>query len=339
MVTTGSTEFEAPGAIDSPSNLELRPEAGPLPQKRGEIGFFEGIPDQMEVERPQAVITLPPRHPADHDVDLEAQITSANSNIPITPVVRELSSPSTTTANAATKNGKHSNKIRGLRLTTLSICILQVLLIGGVITGWVLSIHLVSRNTSSATGSKLGGGSTLLIILHIVFVITILVQAVFLERAIRLCAERYSYLHPGKTLPSIRTRDRLPSPVIAFAPWNRPPLPTYAAALAQSGAGTGDVEDNLIAAPLPPAYGNTRGSTLLLAGHMRDSLRASQPESALSYVNEVPQGEPNPMSYEQFVNGLREGETLREEEVVRDGTDIGRRREETLAQLERSNPQ
>ena len=62
---------------------------------------------------------------------------------------------------------------------------------------------------------------------------------------------------------------------MAFAPWNRPPLPTYAAALAQSGVGTGDVEDHLIAIPPPPAYGNTRGSTLLLANLIRASSRRS----------------------------------------------------------------
>ena len=40
----------------------------------------------------------------------------------------------------------------------------------------------------------------------------------------------------------------------------------YAAVLIESGVGTGDVEDNHIAIVPPPAYGNTRGSTLLLAG-------------------------------------------------------------------------
>jgi hypothetical protein len=34
----------------------------------------------------------------------------------------------------------------------------------------------------------------------------------------------------------------------------------------ESGVGTGDVEDNRIAVAPPPAYGNTRGSTLILTG-------------------------------------------------------------------------
>jgi len=41
----------------------------------------------------------------------------------------------------------------------------------------------------------------------------------------------------------------------------------------ESGVGTGDVEDNHIAVPPPPAYGHTRGSTLLLAGFIDPELR------------------------------------------------------------------
>lgn len=67
---------------------------------------------------------------------------------------------------------------------------------------------------------------------------------------------------------------------MGIAPWNRPPLPTYAAALAQSGVGTGDVEDNEIAVVPPPAYGHTRGSTLLLSGFVSDTLRAQRRERA-----------------------------------------------------------
>ena len=41
----------------------------------------------------------------------------------------------------------------------------------------------------------------------------------------------------------------------------------------ESGVGTGDVEDNRIAVAPPPAYGNTRGSTLLLAGFISAELQ------------------------------------------------------------------
>jgi hypothetical protein len=41
----------------------------------------------------------------------------------------------------------------------------------------------------------------------------------------------------------------------------------------ESGVGTGDVEDNQIAVAPPPAYGYTRGSTLLLAGFVSAELQ------------------------------------------------------------------
>lgn len=41
----------------------------------------------------------------------------------------------------------------------------------------------------------------------------------------------------------------------------------------ESGVGTGDVEDNRIAVPPPPAYGYTRGSTLLLSGFIDPELQ------------------------------------------------------------------
>jgi hypothetical protein len=73
-------------------------------------------------------------------------------------------------------------------------------------------------------------------------------------------------------MPSTLLRRR-PSGRLAIVPWNRPSLPNYAAVLVETGVGTGDVEDNRIAIPPPPAYGITRGSTLVLAGFISDDLR------------------------------------------------------------------
>lgn len=77
----------------------------------------------------------------------------------------------------------------------------------------------------------------------------------------------------------------------------------------ESGIGTGDVEDNQIAVVPPPAYGNTRGSTLLLAGFISSELqeqsrlareargeRSSQTTVASVKSNETPTGS-RPLSY------------------------------------------
>jgi len=324
----------------SQTDSDQRPEAGPLPQKRGEIGFVVGIHDQLDLQPPSTAYILSPRHPADRAGDLEAQIASPTTNIPITPAVPQTNTANAPdTPNAAPKKANRLPTIGGVGSITLSIFALQVLFVGATIGAWVLAAHALNKNSANL-------GGTLAIFLHTVFTVALLVQLIFVERSIyRIRGERYSYLHPGEILPSVRIRGRLPAPIIAFAPWNRPPLPTYAAALAQSGVGTGDVEDHLIAAPPPPAYGNTRGSRLLLQGHIRDSLRAQvqRPDSALSYINVVPPGEPDPMSYEQFVQALRDGQQTQqsgggEPEVARGDADRDRRRDETLAQLQSSAP-
>jgi hypothetical protein len=70
-----------------------------------------------------------------------------------------------------------------------------------------------------------------------------LFEFVFLERSIfHICAEQYMFKH-GMS-PDARSDARRAAP-LGIAPWNQPPLLTYAAALAESGHGTGDVEDNL----------------------------------------------------------------------------------------------
>ena len=77
----------------------------------------------------------------------------------------------------------------------------------------------------------------------------------------------------------------------------------------ESGVGTGDVEDNHIAIVPPPAYGNTRGSTLLLAGFISADFQqqarlAREARGERSSLTTVASGESNkssdksrPMSY------------------------------------------
>jgi len=329
----------APSSSSHPESP--RPQAGPLPTKRGEIGYQEQLHghhhDSRRISSPMTT-PLPARHPADRDAPPEENASSSNHATPSsndnpssTPSPSSRSSPGGDTSPSVKRNRlfgifnrKNNATFGGLYLKTLIAFTIQLLVLGGTIAIWVLAgKRLVGRVGSSGVISSA-------IFIHVVFAVAAVGQILFIERRIyRMRAERYSYLHPGEILPSSRRlhREFTSDPVIAFSPWNRPPLPTYAAALAQSGVGTGDVEDHLIAAPPPPAYGNTRGSILLLSGFLRDSLRAQRPSSIRSGVSVFQErnGNDRPVSY------VSRNSTL---EFVEDA-ERARRLDETLARLER----
>ncbi|KAG6860361.1 hypothetical protein C0995_012255 [Termitomyces sp. Mi166 len=324
----------------SSSNIDIeagpaspRPQAGPLPTKRGEIGYIEGAADEARSSSPEAI--LPARHPADRDPAAPPLTTSrvaASSNSPAPSASNDtLTSPSNSTLVSSGSNNLVKNKVLcffkpkkntsfyGIRLTTLLILLLQLIALGGTLAGWVILVKAVTHKASNSF-------NTSTIFIHVFFGVCVLSELLFLERRVyRLRAERYSYLHPGETLPTSRNR-RSVGPSIGFSPLNRLPLPTYAAALAQSGAGTGDVEDHLIAVPPPPAYGNTRGSTLLLSGFLRNSLLAQRqqgrPQSGQSQMS---QRNDRPKSYHS-----RDEEWEEIQDAART-----RRLEETLARMER----
>lgn len=292
-------------------------EAGPLPLKRGEIGFQEEFHSLPEISQDDVTPPLLVRHPADRgsrpgfpsvpDVPQDPlTISSTNTHS----VSSNLSSPSITKQGGFLAVLKLQNVpvLGGLRIITLIATFAQFICLAGTPVGWVFTTKRLS-NMPSISGSIPSS-----VFIHVVFGLAILVQIIFLERRIfTLHAERYSFLHAGEMLPSYQSGG--PGSAMAFAPWNRPPLPTYAAALAQSGVGTGDVEDHLIAAPPPPAYGHTRGSTLLLSGLLRESLRAQRPRSEHSSLGD----------HNMRGDGWEE----------LDNDERMRRLDETLAQLER----
>ncbi|KAI0632383.1 hypothetical protein C8Q77DRAFT_921559 [Trametes polyzona] len=290
VTVTASTEtFPDSAHAEEPP----RPQAGPLPSKRGEIGYVEGVHDRGDAqpEASASTTSLPARHPADRDVPANAAATAATSTPPAANAPRP-SSPNGSTDTAGKRSlisflkPKRIPTYGGLRLTSLSLLLFQLCLFGGTIAGWVLLVQHMARSKPAASPESAdasSGASSALsqmssqIFVHVAFGITALAELIFIERSVfRLRAERYAYIHPGEVLPRSRSPSRDAPPAMAFAPWNRPPLPTYAAALAQSGVGTGDVEDNIIAIPPPPAYGNTRGSTLLLASFMGDAMRSQR---------------------------------------------------------------
>ena len=303
------------GATRSNEAESLRQPADPLPLKRGEIGYIETAepPTDRSQDITSNTLVFPSRHPADRDHSSNAVIPPIQTEV----VAHPSSEQSSSTASVTKCHGildlfkpKKSPAIGGLRLSTLLIFAVQLILLGGTVAAWFFTSKRLEQLTYG--GQSLFKGQPSIIFVHVLFSIAVLVQLVFLERRIfRLRGERYSHLHPGEILPRYRHNIPGTSTTLAFAPWNRPPLPTYAAALSQSGVGTGDVEDRFIAVSPPPAYGNTRGSTLLLGGYSRNSPGAQNRNSALSYV-----------SRDEQWDEVRNAE-------------IARRLEETLNRLER----
>lgn len=272
---------EASGAV--PQAEETRPQADPLPQKRGEIGFQERYLQQLAADEDDDDGTQnsapAARHPADRDAP-----PSVSTQPPESSNAAGASRPDTPTI-LASSNKRFASKqlpsLGGVHLSTLLLLLVQCTLICATLVGWILFGIFSSKSNSNSnnnSNSSLFGASSAQIFGHVLFTIALLVQLVFLERRIYyLRAERYVYANPGLPPPGARGHEH-DGRGVGFAPWNRPPLPTYAAALAQSGVGTGDVEDNAIAIPPPPAYGHTRGSTLLLSGLLSDTLRAQRRE-------------------------------------------------------------
>jgi len=176
--------------------------------------------------------------------------------------------------------------IWGIELPTLIRLAFTIVILVGIIITWALTVVFVSKQSKSPpprppgnNGDQDGNDDTPppnpgsnppfsmtqnAIFIHAGFGILTLILLLLLERAVFIVrAERYAFKHPNANGHRRRIGVR---GGVALAPWNRPPLPTYASAMGYTG--TGDVEDAQIAGPPPPEYGNTRGSTLLLSTYL-----------------------------------------------------------------------
>lgn len=318
--------------------MEARPQAAPLPQKRGEIGYMEGentggheLPSLSE-----QTSTMPTRHPADTGAVGADTSTASDAGVPLAASVQGASSSTSTAAPAAPEDSdsmtmhKPGNRQQyaGIRISTWIRFFVQLSIVIGTIVGLVLIIVLVGNKLSAGAPPTIENpngalpSNTAQIFVYIAFGIAILAQLLFLERAVfHMRAERYCFLHPECRMPTRGVLgSRSSAPGMSFAPWNRLPLPTYAAALAQSGHGTGDVEDNIIAVPPPPAYGNTRDSTLVLSATLPNHLRHSR----LSHgrISTIP--ESRPISYMTVDEHWEEGQNVQRAMML----------QETLARLE-----
>ncbi|TFY77427.1 hypothetical protein EWM64_g6587 [Hericium alpestre] len=301
-----------------------QPQAGPLPSKRGEIGYMEGMHGQAAQAQAQGpsyqdvAIPLPARHPAERTPSPSPSIGIPESATATAATVAPDAASTRSTSKLSFLKQKKIPALRGVRLTTLLTLIVLILLIAGTIAGWAVAVQMLNRNTTANSN----------IFIYVAFGIVLLAELILLERRVfRVRAERYAHLHPGEMLPTALRRTASRSAGMPIAPWQRPPLPTYAAALVQSGVGTGDVEDAAIAQPPPPAYGNTRGSMLLLQSFLRNSLHAQAQEyenNRASQISRESQISSRPVSFR----------SRDEEWEERQDAERARRLEESLASLE-----
>jgi len=279
-------------------------EAPPLPRKVGEIGYVppaQSEPEMREVDLNEP--SLPARHPADRDHHDEDG-SPPSSNPPNPP-----SSPAATTNDESQPEKIRSWSLGGIRIWSILQLLFLLGLMGGTGGAWWYTIkHFedsTPTNQDQGTSRTSGIGFSSTIFVHAAFSVVALFEFVFVERNIfQIRAERYMFKH-GMSPQARRAARR--AATLGIAPWNRPSLPTYAAALAESGHGTGDVEDNLIAIVPPPAYGNTRGSVLLLSSMLpgnllrslsRASQRSQQNTRRRSPESEVEEGRRSrPLSY------------------------------------------
>jgi len=257
-MTTDSSSSSIISSVESTT----RPQADPLPIKRGEIGYRESLnppapsnaeSGSEETAHQTAVLT---RHPADRE---QLPTPSELGPSPTTNTGSNQSSAETRFSSRPPLSFRSTKQ--GVRTSTIFLLVTQGSLLLLTIALWIILAKLVIPSID------VGRQTALTVFIHMTFAVCAAAQAILFERVVfRYRAERYAMLHPGEVLPDLFNRGRQVSTRLALAPWNRPSLPTYAAVLMESGVGTGDVEDNHIAVVPPPAYGNTRGSTLLLAG-------------------------------------------------------------------------
>ncbi|KZV81320.1 hypothetical protein EXIGLDRAFT_385882 [Exidia glandulosa HHB12029] len=316
-------------------------EAGPLPRKVGEFGY----PSSASLHQPEseADITesaeLPARHPADRPDPVQppsrtqptpAQSTAAGSS---TTSLQSTIPPKRSGLLYRLRSSRAPPLFWGLHGPAVIRFVLILFMICGTITGWALTAgRLGDANARNDNGTAAKNdmlaqmAGTMGIFVHVAFAVALLIELVFIERAIfQLRAERWLYKHPGEALPLHRGGRGSSAGGVGmnYAPWNRPPLPTYASALGYRG--TGDPEDDAIAAPPPPAYGNTRGSVLLLSNALRRISHLSQQMSPRTPRDFEQIPESRPVSYVSAAH---------DDPETRSAAERARQLEVTLARLE-----
>ncbi|EEB97917.1 hypothetical protein MPER_02667 [Moniliophthora perniciosa FA553] len=154
MASIGASSSTASSST-STTPEESRPQAGPLPLKRGEMGYREEL-HAPEAEEPSPGPELPARHPADRE---NTSSETGNDATPSTTVPTSTSPTPASTSTHSIKKFLKPKKISygGILLSTLLAFVIQIIMIAGTIAAWVVST-LVLNKKKQESQQESGGG-------------------------------------------------------------------------------------------------------------------------------------------------------------------------------------
>jgi hypothetical protein len=189
---------------------ESGPQAGPLPSKRGEIGFIEGVHTQPPPsDQPVDQDTLPARHPADRPPQLPS---SDEAEAPLPSGSSPVSSDSSSTNTVDKYPCRWRNKLpefMGIHSMTFLLIFVQLVALCRNYRRMDLRCHGIGWPAQCPPPPSPAGAQNLPppdhssnIFVNVAFAVVVIAQLIFLERRVyRVRAERYAFKHPGETLP------------------------------------------------------------------------------------------------------------------------------------------
>ena len=209
-----------------------RAQAGPLPTKRGEIGYDEDVhgramaamDQQIASERP--AVAMGERHPADQPPEGAVPSGPPAAGAPAADAAASSgtdTSSVTSSARMAKLQKLRARNVGGITIFTLGAfelyhytCIaniiygytvkllISLLILAGTGVGWAFSIIMLQRTNQNTDPNQVDqgfSGANSQIFVHVAFGVLVLAQLVLLERLIfRVRAERYAFKHPGEML-------------------------------------------------------------------------------------------------------------------------------------------
>jgi len=189
---------------------ESGPQAGPLPSKRGEIGFVEGVHTQQPAhDQPIDQVNLPARHPADHPSQVPPSDLPNEAPLPAgTSPVSSDSSSMNTVDKSTFRWRKKLPTLLGIRSPTLVLIFVQIALFTGTIVGWIFAAIALGVQINAPPPSPVGGqppnppDHSSSIFVHVAFAVVVIAQLVFSRAPCLPSARRALRLQTSRRSPS-----------------------------------------------------------------------------------------------------------------------------------------